>query len=333
MSKRLESSAERRLRTFRRGLTLELYTRRGRFWEMVRWTREYTGTEPGQRMPPSLDPGRVHLPQQLKPVDRERTAAQTQGLQEWMVLLNSLHDAAVPKDLQFDTQRSPSLVFWMGFLSACVLFDPPPDDLLGFADHAVAAYGDFVNPLNPSAEADGDPLMLAPPIRFLVSPDDIEEIVHRRIAKEALRLREIHEHLIELLHGKLARFGVDVRELAYSVEFDWGIHKEAAPTPGLPFRPYIAVDEHTTEADVRNAFRLMAAALPKRPKATKPKREPLLCLQCAIWYDQCGWSQPRIAERMEWAVQRPAGAKARSETVRQYVAEGRVILNQQKRAA
>jgi hypothetical protein len=36
---------------------------------------------------------------------------------------------------------------------------------------------------------------------------------------------------------------------------------------------------------------------------------------------------------MGWAVQYPAGAKPRSETARQYIADGRLLLNQRNVAA
>jgi hypothetical protein len=98
-------------------------------------------------------------------------------------------------------------------------------------------------------------------------------------------------------------------------------------------RPYITVDVHTTEEDVRNAFKMMTANQPARPRPARPKRDPLLCLQCAVWYDQCDWSHERIAQAMGWAIQYPAGAKPRSETARQYIADGRSLLNQRNVAA
>ena len=190
----LGSSAERRLQAFRRELTLDLFTRHGPFWEDVRWVRSLRGVDAETVKPPELDPGKVHLPPDLRTNDWARSdrpmalpvtdragvslplevwlgnwsrrPERQEALAEWMVLLQVLHDRVVPTEQRVETPNASSLEFWMGFLSACVLYDPPPDRLLDFADQAVAAYGDFVNPLNPWADEDDDPRMLAPPIRF-----------------------------------------------------------------------------------------------------------------------------------------------------------------------
>lgn len=329
MGKRLESSAERRLQAFRRELTLDLFTRRGPFWDEIRWIRSLRGIAAEARLPPGLHPGKVHLPADLKATDWAWRPEQRQIFREWMVLLQVLHDAAVPEEHRVETPYSSSLEFWMGFLSACLRYDPPPDDLLGFADHGVAAYGDFVNPLNPWADEDAAPQMLAPPIRFLYNAEVLLAAEQRR-----------HERVVEALHRRLAPSGIDVWEMIYDLEY-WGspdaeaseAGEEAAPELEGEARPYIAVEAHTTEDDVRNAFKLMAAARPPRSRAGKPRRDPLICLQCAIWYDRCGWSHERIAKHFGWKVQRPAHAKPRSETARQYIVEGRALLGQGKAAA
>lgn len=217
----------------------------------------------------------------------------------------------------------------MAFLSACVRYDPPPDGLLGFADHGVAAYGDFVNPLNPWADEDAAPQMLAPPIRFLYDAEVLLAEQQRR-----------HDRMLGALHRRLAPRGVDLWEMVYDIEF-WGPRddegdaagEDGAPEGDAAAHPYIIVEAQTTEDDVRNAFRLMAAALAERPRAVKPRRDPLVCLQCAIWYDACGWSHERIAKHFGWKAQRPAHAKPRSETARQYIAEGRALLVHGKAAA
>lgn len=332
MAKRLESSAERRLQVFRRELILDLYTRHGKFWCDVRWVRELRGIEAEARMPPPLDLAKVHLPPGLKSSNWSWSPEQQQEHREWMVLLHALHDAAVPPDHRVETPNASSLEFWMGFLSACVLFDPPAPDLLAFADHGVAAYGEFVNPLNPWADEDGSPQMLAPPIRFLPNADELLETQER-----------LHYRLIDELHRQLAPRGIDLWEMVYHVEYwnpsdvdatgsadeDAGLVERVKDRP----RPYIIVDPSTTEEDVRNAFRLMAAALHERPRPIRPRRDRLVGLQCAIWYDECRWSHERIAKHFGWTVQYPAHAKPRSETARQYIAEGRELLTQRKAAA
>jgi hypothetical protein len=328
MGQRLASSKERRLQTFRRELVVNLFTRNGLFWDRVQWIRRLQRIAAEPRMPPTLDPGRVHLPPWLKPDRRRWRRDQLERLQDWMVLLHVLHDAVIPKDLQVETLDSYSLDFWMGFLSACVVFDPPPDDLLGFAEHGVAAYGDFVNPFNPWDDGDG-PEMLAPPIRFLPDPEQL-------IADERERLDWLIGKLQETLNRQklTSASEIDLTEMVAHFEYIYDEDRKMRNgLPRLPMQPYITVDVHTTEEDVRNAFRLMAAHLPARPRPVRPKRDPLLCLQCAVWYDHCDWSQERIAQAMGWKVQRPPGVKPRSETARQHIADGRALLTQRNVAA
>jgi hypothetical protein len=332
MGQRLASSMERRLQMHRHELVADLFIRGGVFWDQVRWIRNLKRVEAEARLPPPLNPKSVHFPPWLRPEGRRWRPDQMRELQEWMVLLHALHDAVVPDDLRVETPYSNSLDFWMGFLSACVVFDPPPEDLLGFAEHGVADFGDFVNPLNPWDDGKG-PAMLAPPIRFLPNPDDL-------IADERKRQDWVIDRLQQALDARaIIRCGeIDLAEMAAHFEFlyesvqDEERRKHHEPSR-LPMRPYIDVTEHTTEDDVRHAYRLMAAHRPDGPRATRPRRNRLLGLQCAVWYDECGWSHERIAQTMGWKIQRPPGVKPRSETARHHIALGRRLLGQKKAAA
>jgi hypothetical protein len=330
MGLRLASSMERRLQLFRQDLVVDLFTQYGPFWEQVYWIRERGTVRAERRMPPTLNPNSVHLPPWLKAEPGGWTARQLQGIQEWMMLLHVLHEAVVPSDLRVVTLYANSLDFWMGFLSACVIYDPPAERLLAFAEHGVAAYGEFINPFDPWDDADDDvPQMLASPIRFLPDPDQL-------IAEERKRQEWILKRIQEALNMRplIKTDDIDLLEMASHFEFIYeDDHKRGKRQRVDSMRPYIDVTDHTTEEDVRNAFRLMAARRPARPRPARPKRNQLQCLQCAVWYDQCGWSHERIAKAFDWAVQRPAGAKPRSETARQYIADGRLLLNQRKLAA
>jgi hypothetical protein len=323
---------ERRLQMHRHELVADLFTQHGVFWDRVQWIRTLKRVEAEARMPPTLSPNAVHYPSWLKPQDRTWRPDQMRELQEWMTLLHVLHDEVVPEDLRVVTPYSNSLDFWMGFLSACVVFDPPPNNLLGFAEHGVADFGDFVNPFNPWDDGNG-PEMLAPPIRFLPDPE-------RVIADERKRQEWVIGRIQAALDARsvITPGEIDLAEMAAHFEFLYESLQEEerrkrGEPPQIAMRPYIDVTEHTTEDDVRNAFRLMAAHRPIGPRPKRPRRDPLLGLQCAVWYDECGWSHERIAKKMGWKIQRPPGTKPRSETARQYIAEGRILLNQRKAAA
>jgi hypothetical protein len=75
---------------------------------------------------------------------------------------------------------------------------------------------------------------------------------------------------------------IDLVEMAAHFEYIYQSRDEAErkkrndpPSPAV--HPYITVDEHTTEEDVRNAFRLMTTHLPARrrsPSQTRPTALP-----------------------------------------------------------
>jgi len=181
MGPRLASSMERRLQVFRQDLVVDLFTQHGHFWEQIRWLRHLKAVTAVRHLPPRLSSDSVHFPGGLKPDPGGWTADQKLQLQEWMVLLHVLHEAVVPDDLKVETRYANSLNFWMGFLSACVVFDPPAEYLLEFAEHGVADYGDFIDPFNPWADGDEEgPYMLASPIRFLPDPDKLIANERRR---------------------------------------------------------------------------------------------------------------------------------------------------------
>ncbi|MFT4037632.1 MAG: hypothetical protein QM692_05580 [Thermomicrobiales bacterium] len=321
------------MQLFRQNLVVDLFTQSGSFWGHVRWIRQLAKIRAETRMPPVLSPDSVHFPALLKPEGRSLLSSDPLRLREWMALLHVLHEAVVPEDLKVVTRYANSLDFWMGFLSACVIYDPPGERLLEFAEHGVAAYGDFVDPFNPWADADDDgPQMLASPIRFLPDPDQL--IADERYRQEWI-LKRIQESLAK--YQRIPAEDLDLLEMASHFEFIYEgteeIQRRARRLPDEEMRPYIEVTPQTTEIDVRNAFRLMAAHQPVRPQPSRRKRNPLLCLQCAVWYDQCGWSQERIAGAFGWSIQRPAGAKPKSETARKHIADGRILLGQRKVAA
>lgn len=349
MGQVLESSAERRLQAFRCELTLDLFTRHGRFWEVIDQIREVWAIVVEEKVPEPLTSRAVHLPPiladarlwppQLEQVRPGSDGADLEAIEHlrrwrywpgshdlfvrWEITLRNLHDRVVPIENQVRGYDFDSAIFWYGFLSACLRYDPPADQLLEFADHAVASYEAFLDVLPPWANlADAEaPRMLAPPIRFLRDPIPAVEVE-----------RERHQRLLESLHNRLAPSGVDLWEMVYHIEY-WERPDEQVESPKLRTRPYIAVERHTTESDVLNAYKVVSAMLPERPRPLKPRRDRLVSVQCALWYDEFGWSHQQIAEHFGWTIQHPPGAKPRSETARKHIADGRDLLVQRKPAA
>lgn len=322
MGQVLKSSAEGRLLLFRRDLTLDLFTRTGPFWDVVGGIRPRWGIAAEARIPPAPRISGVHLPADLLTGARPDWPPEAEErFIRWKVLLQQVHDAVVPPDLRVEDVHFDSIDFWDSFLSACLVYDPPVHDLLGFADHPAATYDAFRSVPLSAADPDAAPQMLAPPFKRLYDSGLL-----------AAWERERHERLIGALHDRLGRRGIDVWEMVYDLEyFDASIEGDPKDAPE-PQR-YIEVTEHTTGADVRNAFTLLAADLPQRPRAARPPRDLLTAVQCAIWYDELGWSHKEIADRFGWATQSPPGSKVKSETARQHIADGRDIVRQRKVAA
>jgi len=314
----------------RRDLTLDLFTRHGPFWYRVDTVRRYWNIDPQERVPPQPDRDRPHLPPRIHGQDRTaRAIREDPDFIRWSMLLEQLHKEVVPETHRVAGATFRSEDFWDGFLSGCLLYDPPADDLLGYADAPVAAYGDFLNVLAPWEDADADaPQMIGAPITYLYDTDDL-------LAHEEQRRTQ----LLDALHDALEPKGFDVWEFANALEYradaELKLKLLGATVPSKPSlrpKPYIEVGPATTEEDVRGAFRILSAAFGDRPRAIRPPRDRLTAVQCAVWHD-AGWTQVKIGERFGWKVQRDPGMSPRCETARNYINEGKDILLQRKSAA
>ena len=358
MAEALKSSARDRIRAQRRALVLDLATRHGPFWEAVRWLRCRWGIEAPAALPPPGIAGYVDatstvgyvpaawpdallwpLPPDLaedvgaegpsqcletRPAEGcppEEWAAYCEP--EWWADIGRLHDEVVPDAY---TRAGPAAMpLWAPFLSACVVFDPPRKALFNFADRPPVM---FDLPPGGAADEDDDPAaagprMIAAPIVYLQDPD--------RTAADADRYW--HE-VLGLVAHELRERGIDV-DLPALVRDVIERHPKLSQRArkrdqANPSRPYIRVTRETTDDDVREARRLLRAALPDPPdRGGAPRREPLLCVQCAIWHDELGLPLARIAELCGWKIQQPGWAKEpTSETARAHVAEGRRILSE-----
>jgi len=82
-------------------------------------------------------------------------------------------------------------------------------------------------------------------------------------------------------------------------------------------RVYIEVGEQTTKEDIDKASRIARAVHKNRPSPSRPKRDRLTCIECAVLKDQHGWSDEKLAGRYGW---REPG------TVGKYVRAGRAII-------
>jgi hypothetical protein len=321
------SSIER----FKRSVVLDLFLQRGVAWKEVRAIRERWAITPIVRVPPETWLN-LHFPENGWPnrYDAEGKQASAWGklASEWNIELHTLVKRLVPERYRPDPIDQTG---WAIFLSACVLFDPPETErgLLRFAERG-GPRPIGLSPADERRSSFGNPpyAMLAAPIRWLRDGYISEGVEHwfwmqviEEIGKKFLEPAglDIHEMMQEVLKTSPAL-----------LKQHQDLHEQKAPA-----RPYIAVDEETTEGDVRGAFRLISSTFPERSEKGAPQRDELVALQCALLYDRHNAKDPEDRRRLRWSYERLAEEfglgsgetqKAKKQVAADYVALGRKLL-------
>jgi hypothetical protein len=335
LEKPYQSSVLRRTQQVTHTLTLDLYRRSGEFWSEIADVRHvWQMAEPVPRqIPPRLEfpdepwDGIGHFPP-LPPNQHDTLPGVTEC---W----DRLHDFCVR---WYERIGLIDGNFLYVFLTGCVCYDPPHDDLIGFANHADNLLGTWHPGLPPK---DTPPAGL--PIAWI---PDLDELTIESSANteyyDFLFLAQIKTGVL----ATLASMGIDGQAIWSAVEETTtrGVtHRRIGrPLPSeMPVmdesdvlgvwarcEPMIEVHPWTSESDVREAFRWIRQRLPRADIPSKSPRDPLLCVQCAIWRDTHSWSEQEIGQQFGWTIQYPAEAKPRCETARQYIADGRALLRQ-----
>ena len=269
-----ENSKIHKAQRFKRDLVLQLFTRRGVFWTEIEQMRKIYGINAVARLPPATS-SMHHIER-----DRERESAL------WRMAISHLVIEMVPDRYYFRLDE------WYIFLSACVLYDPPETQLLEFA-----AYSDPrpVHMVRGEEGAETQPrhphIFGLPSISNVANPEEAAEIE-----------RWFYKTVIERIGRRfLEPLGLNIWDMFEEVEDDELINEYMDRIARTPTRPYIYVDEYTTEDDVREAFRTLRV-LSQEPyvEVGKPPRDPLLAVQCAILADNHRWAQKQIAQHLGW---------------------------------
>jgi hypothetical protein len=289
---------------------LQLYVQRGPFWEAVQQLRLRRGIEPSTHIPS------IHMLLWLSPPsfdkqhDNIRTEDQRKEWEEadmrWRDDLLTIILRVVPE--RFRARHSLNSPFdWYGFISACVLHDPPKTDLRKFSEIG----GPWASSLwlQSTKDHNNTYVTVGSPIRWFADPDEIRRIEIECWTAGLDKLDDLH----------LQHLGLNLADMIEDVhrKFPEIRRVRAEKLHYLNKRRYIEVDEHTTEDEVRKAFRMLAEAHRTRPEAARPKRNRLLCVECAVLHDRYTWTYEQLAERYGWHDHTLAS---------KYIRDGRSIL-------
>jgi hypothetical protein len=285
-----ESRAFSRLQIFKQGLVLDLFLQRGLFWERVRRLRKERGIAASVQLPPEaaeswMEPMRL-LPSDAPEYPGFKAAASDKVdfycfSNRWREDIGSILSAVLPDELRpFLDYRVAEVHYFYNreylitFCAACVLYDPPETKLREFARyHDPPAY-----PANSLPEASS---LTTKHVEMRMSA--IEE---RSIGNEELRQHErFYESLLLKIDERLTPQGIDLRSIIEDIHREHPELKREL-SKKLDKRFYINVDEHTTERDAIRAYRTIASSVPRLPAGTKPPRDQLIAVQCAILHDR-----------------------------------------------
>jgi hypothetical protein len=311
----LPSSGRRRLRRLRHELVLQLYLRRDPLWEAIHDVRDRWDISAEERLPP---PVMGYLSLEGPPAHQDRGYAKHAF--SWKEEMSAIWDKVDPEprlptsDDYSDLQLELS---WGDFLSACVLYDPPEDQLVEFASYrALETTILSGGRLATKANLEGLPEMVDPPVRSLFALSKVMDWYWHRV------LRYIGELDLELQ-------GVDVDALIEdALSYIPGLEEEyREKAERYSKRYYIGVDDYTSLEDVKRAFHMIREVQPH--KGTKPSRDPLVAVQCAILYDRHNGRDPEDRRRWRWNYAKLADrfCLSSSRVASDYVALGREILS------
>jgi hypothetical protein len=311
----LPSSGRRRLRRLRHELVLQLYLRRDPLWEAIHDVRDRWDISAEERLPP---PVMGYLSLEGPPAHQDRGYAKHAF--SWKEEMSAIWDKVDPEprlptsDDYSDLQLELS---WGDFLSACVLYDPPEDQLVEFASYRALETTILSGGTLPTkANLEGLPEMVDPPVRSLWALSEVRDWYWHRI------LNHIGEKYLEPQ-------GVDVGAfLDNALSYIPGLEEEyREKAERYSKRYYIGVDDYTSLEDVKSAFHMIREVQPH--KDAKRSRDPLVAVQCAILYDRHNARDPEDRRRWRWNYAKLADrfSLSSARVASDYVALGRDILS------
>ncbi len=277
----VSADTQSKVRRFKNALVVQLWVKDGAFWESIRNTRNRWKITARYQLPPS-GPGIGGLIAPERAPDGELEGLEL--LDQWLESLKSIEDQFIPARLKDAAE-------WDAFISACVLCDPPEEELIKFAEHGDPCDPFMISARTENRENDKLPLQAAAPVRWLCEESELENVCFSLFNRLLEELGE--RHLIPL--------GLDVEALVENVFDSTDLRTEfQEKKKALKRRYYIGVEEGVSKEDVGRAFDRIPTLHKARLRGGAPRRDPLVALQCALLYDHYNGRDHQDRRRKKW---------------------------------
>jgi hypothetical protein len=253
---------ELKARAFKDGLTAQLYVQRGEFWDAVRELREQRGITAQRRLPPSGDNiGGLIMPGRAPDEDFFRY------LDTWIADLQHIEEQCVPARFRESAE-------WRDFISACVLCDPPLENLDTFTRHGDKRY------YEPDARGpwgERVPMQARAPVVRAIADERAFESVHFWLFDRVLE--ELREHYLEPA-------GIDLEEALQEIFDTTKLNNQYRAKKGdLRKEWHIVATDGVNASDIKKAADLLPTVREARSSGGRAPRNPIVAIQCAALYD------------------------------------------------
>jgi hypothetical protein len=297
------ASTAKRIQEVKNWLMLEVATQSGAFWEQVRETRARWAVQ----APTKLSPKDINLlyPERLRRSQAEDLEQYVYDSHNWDRDLGRLSSwLAVP-----GLERYREDVDWRPFMSALVLYQPPLDTLLEFAE-----YGGAVR-RTPEYKREGqgslDPKLVDPLIHELQHPYAVEGAC-----------RHYYETLLEEIGERyLKPRGLDIQAIRAEVLRDGPLEEDVQErVRQLPRDLYVEVPDESSVDELRTAVQNAASMRKEIEVADTPRASKSVLTRVELAYRHYCLGQRYLDVSDRYS------PNFSSETFKRYAREGRPYL-------
>jgi hypothetical protein len=267
---------ELKARAFKDSLTAQLYLQRGVFWDALRDLRERWEITAERGLPPSAENvSGLIFPETPSKGDFFRL------YDEWTADLRRIEQRCVPSRFRESAE-------WREFISACVLFDPPLEDLDTFTRHGDLRY---INREAHGARGERAPMRATAPLRWAVADEKALEKVYFWLFECVLE---------ELGQRYLKPAGIDLEEALDEILDTTELNKRYhAKKNSLRREWHIVASDGVNANDIKKAADTIPAVREARSSGGRASRNPVAAIKCAAFYDDdsAGAGAPKSTKR------------------------------------